>query len=181
MSRLAMSRPNERVSYWLRPAAPERAQLSEMIRQLAHQFDAPVFEPHVTLYSGPVESLERIDRVLRAAAGLGSEITLRSTDLAHSDQFTRTLFMEFAPEAGLISLAAELNRLSRPAGDYELKPHLSLVYAELAAERREELARSLVVPATIRFASLQAVGTGGSTLSRADVETWQVWGEQSLG
>ena len=45
------------VSYWLVPAATDRAFFQELIDTLAHTHQAPTFVPHVTVYSGesPVE------------------------------------------------------------------------------------------------------------------------------
>ena len=45
-----------KVAYWQLPAAETRAAFATVIAELAERFNAPVFEPHVTLYSGPVLS-----------------------------------------------------------------------------------------------------------------------------
>ena len=39
------------ITYWICPAAPARNQLASIIGGLARRLDAPVFEPHVTIYS----------------------------------------------------------------------------------------------------------------------------------
>jgi len=159
------------------------AQLSGIIRDLATRFEAPNFEPHVTLYSGPAGSRERVDEVLSAAARLIPEITLRRTGFTHSNEFTKTLFIEFAADDALTALAEKLKQLAARVEDYDLKPHLSLIYANLAAGEREALVRAIILPEAIqiRFTSLRAVSTGVSTHSRADVEAWQVLGEKFLG
>lgn len=171
---------NERVSYWLMPAAPEKAWLAEMIQSFAARVNGPVFEPHVTLYSGPAEPDERIDEILAEAARGTSAKALHPAGLSHSDQFTKTLFFEFAGDAALIHLTMKLKQLSAQPEDYELKPHLSLIYASLPQAQRETLARSILAPKVIRFDSLKAVLTGASTRSRTDVESWRVVAEKIL-
>jgi hypothetical protein len=171
---------NERVSYWLMPAAPERAWLSEMIQGFAARVNGPVFEPHLTLYSGPVESPARINEIMAEAARETSAKVLHTTGLSHSDQFTKTLFVEFAEDAALTHLMMKLKQLSAFPEDYELKPHLSLIYASLPQAQRETLARSILLPKVIRFDSLKAVLTGTSVVSPADVEAWRALGEESL-
>jgi hypothetical protein len=44
------------ITYWLCPAEPARSHFAELIDNLAARFDAPVFEPHVTLYVTPAEN-----------------------------------------------------------------------------------------------------------------------------
>jgi hypothetical protein len=170
-----------RVSYWLIPAAPDKTPLAQMIQSLASRVNGPVFEPHVTLYSGPAESPGRIEEIVTEVAHGVSAPVLRSTALAHSAHFTKTLFVEFAPDDALARLAAKLKRLAACPEDYELKPHLSLVYANVDQAQRETLARSVKVPEVIRFDSLKAVLTETSTTSRTDVEAWRVAAARSLG
>jgi len=171
---------NERVSYWLMPAATEKAWLSEVIQSLAARVNGPVFEPHVTLYSGPAEPSERIREILAEFARKTSAKTLRPAGLSHSDQFTKTLFVEFAGDTALIHLTMKLKQLSAQPEDYQPKPHLSLLYANLPQVQRETLARSILIPKVLRFDSLKAVLTGASTRSRTDVESWRVVVEKSL-
>jgi hypothetical protein len=41
---------NEILTYWLIPAEPARSHFRTLIQDLARRFDAPIFEPHVTVY-----------------------------------------------------------------------------------------------------------------------------------
>src|SRR5688500_826666 len=79
------------VSYWLTAAEPDGAHLSEVVRSLATQFDAPLFEPHVTLYSGLLHSNDKPDEIMRAATREISEIVLNATGIGRTEQFTKTL------------------------------------------------------------------------------------------
>jgi 2'-5' RNA ligase len=171
---------NERVSYWLIPTEPDKTQLTEMIRLLASRFDAPLFEPHVTLYSGPLDSTERPDDIIRAVARGASEIVLDTTGIGHTQQFTKTLFLEFAPNEALDKLSGELKRHSSMSDDYDFKPHLSLVYATLSPEVTQRLARELSVPRRIRFDTVKAIISQGPTRTRADVEAWRIVANEKL-
>ena len=44
--------PKTIVAYWLTPAEPARSFFASTIAELAARFDAPIFEPHVTIYAG---------------------------------------------------------------------------------------------------------------------------------
>src|SRR6185503_3350898 len=85
-----------------------------------------------------------------------------------------TLFIEFATSELLTKLSAELKRRSSPPNDYDLKPHLSLIYAALAPEVTQRIAGELSIPARVRFNAVRAMLSRGSTRTRADVEAWRI-------
>jgi len=170
---------NGRVSYWLIPAEPHKHRWAQIIRDLAQRFEAPEFEPHVTLYSGPQPS-GNMEDILAHAAKSSSQIVLQTIGLAHSTEFTKTLFVEFSADERLTKLSEDLRRLSTPSSPYELKPHLSLVYAPLHAKTRERLTREFSLPATINFNEVKAIATGAVARSRADVEAWRIMAEKKL-
>ena len=161
-----------RVSYWLIPVAADKRRLQRIIKELAARFDAPVFEPHVTLYSGEMEHIEDAADVLEGLAG-DFPVLLHSRGMAHSDQFTKTLFMEFASDSALDQISNDVKSLSKAQDDYALMPHLSLLYAPISRDVREVIAREIVVPKIVRFDSIKAVATGDRTQSKSDVELWQ--------
>ena len=165
---------SEHVSYWLTAAEPDRTHLRELVRSLAKQFNAPLFEPHVTLYSGRLHSSEKPSEVIRAAARATSEIILRTAGIGHTEHFTKTLFIEFATNEALAKLSGELKRLSKLPSDYELKPHLSLIYARLAPDVAQRITKELPMPAHVRFDTVKAMVSGGPTRTRGDVEYWRI-------
>jgi len=57
---------------------------------LARRYDAPVFEPHVTIYVG-ADSTDAVGTTLSKAARDCEPIVLQALELSHSDEFTKTL------------------------------------------------------------------------------------------
>jgi hypothetical protein len=161
-----------RISYWLIPIEADKKRLQRIINKLASRFDAPVFEPHVTLYSGEIDHSEDAADVLEGIAG-EFPLMLQLRGMEHSDQFTKTLFMEFASNPALDQISDDLKSFSKARDDYALKPHLSLLYAAASREIREALTREIVVPQVVRFNSLKAVATGDRTQTKSDVESWR--------
>jgi hypothetical protein len=170
----------ERVSYWLVPAEPDKSRCSEIITALAKRFDAPIFEPHVTIYSGPFGASDDVAEVIESTALAFSEFTLRTECLAHSAQFTKTVFVQFFPDARLEALSERLKVRSRDRADYQLNPHLSLIYAPLPSAVREQLVRDLSLLPLMRFDELKVIKTGGPTQTRSDVEAWRVLASRKL-
>ncbi len=162
--------PNERAAtvLWLLPAEPARAALRALVARLATEYKAPLFEPHLTLGSGSLNSLKDF---------ACEPIRLRAVGLDFTAQFTRTLFVRLEFSEKLATLRHSLGIGNTGAFD----PHISLLYAEVSEERKAQLARSIALPfASILFDSLAVIRCPDSTNSRADVESWEVVASQEL-
>jgi len=165
---------NELLAYWLVPAEPYRGWFSEQIGKLAAHLGSATFLPHVTIYAGPGAGVDSPAAIIEEAARGVTAITLLTVRIDHSDKFTKTLFVEFAPEPELAAVSDRLRQLSATPADYELRPHLSLAYQHIGTEEREQLARSSSLPfETVLFDELHAVICPTGTDSAADVRAWR--------
>src|SRR2546423_5494757 len=168
------------IAYWLCPAEPARGHLSSLIRDLARRFDAPVFEPHVTVYVTDAAN-EKPEVVLEQVMKSRGQYALSIRGLDFSEKFTKTLFVQFAPDPTLAELSGDLRRASVSSNDYELNPHVSLIYKEMDEETRRRLAASITLPFTeVTFDNVKAVISPGEIKSCEDVEAWRVVAEQTL-
>jgi 2'-5' RNA ligase len=162
------------------PTEPAHSCFQQIINHLARRYDAPVFEPHVTIHVGE-DHAHAAAQALTDAARKCTSISLTPLGIDQSDEFIKTLFVQFA-------LSAELPRLNEIIGNaahdslrYELKPHLSLLYKNLAAATRRELAASINVPLSeVTFDAIKAVRCVSPTKSGADVKAWHVVAAASL-
>jgi len=168
------------ITYWLCPTLTARGNLSSVINGLAMRFDAPVFEPHVTVFTtavldkDPAETLEQ----LRLDGPL--QLSVRGLDC--TDEFTKTLFIQFEPDAGLSRLSEELRSRAGTESEDELNPHLSLIYKDMSPHAKQELAGQIYIPfSEIAFDSIKAVLSPAKITSREDVESWRTVAERSLG
>jgi len=171
---------NEILTYWLIPAEPARSYFRSLISDLARRFDAPVFEPHVTLYvtqpgnENPADVLRKIFRNIEPPR-------LSIPAIKYSDEFTKTLFVEFQPDESLARLNGKLRAASASRPEYQLNPHLSLIYKTMSSETKVQLANSLRIPSDdVRFDSTKAVISPARIESRADVEAWRVVAEENF-
>jgi 2'-5' RNA ligase len=170
----------ELLTYWLVPAEPARSHFLTVIADLAGRFDAPIFEPHVTLYvtgAGNDDPKAVLNETFRNIKPLHLSIIA----INYSDEFTKTLFVEFAPNDLLGSLNRKLRAASASQREYRLNPHLSLIYKTMSLETKAQLANSLRLPFDeVRFDSAKAVVSAAKIESRADVEAWRVVAEESF-
>jgi 2'-5' RNA ligase len=168
------------IAQWLIPAEPAHSFFQDLIDDLARRYDAPVFEPHVTIYVG-ADSTDAVDTMLSKAARDCEPIVLQALEISHSDEFIKALFVEFGLNSKLRQLNQVIRTAAQDSSDYDLKPHLSLLYKRMSVQTRRRLARSIEVPfSQLVFDSLKAVRCISPTRSRADVEAWRVVTEKVL-
>jgi 2'-5' RNA ligase len=171
---------NKILTYWLVPAEPARSHFRSLIQDLARRFDAPIFEPHVTLYVTEPGNENPAD-VLKEAFRNIKPPSLSITAINYSDEFTKTLFIAFRPDELLARLNGKLRASSTSQPEYQLNPHLSLIYKTMAPETQMQLANSLRLPFDdVRFDLAKAVISPAKIESRTDVEAWRVVAEESF-
>jgi hypothetical protein len=168
------------IAYWLIPAEPARSFFQRLINELAQQYDAPVFEPHVTVFVGG----NRIGAAQRALSqvALEAELTnIKTLGIDQSDEFIKTLFVQFAPNRRLRRINETIRDAAKDSSRYDLKPHLSLLYKTMFAASRRDLAASIGVPySDVRFDAVKAVRCASPTQTRGDVEAWRVLASAKL-
>jgi 2'-5' RNA ligase len=169
------------IAYWLIPTEPARSYFRSLINDLAQRYNAPRFEPHVTVHVG-LDCTDSIEEVLSKAARRRERIVLQTRQVGASSEFIKTLFVQFAVTAQLQRLNESIRAAAQDSSDYQLIPHLSLLYKRMSNQDRCLLTHSIEVPfPEVMFGSLKAVRCISPTKSRADVEAWRVVAEKDLG
>lgn len=160
------------IVYWLIPAKPQRELLRQIIDILASQFDAPRFEPHLTIFAtakdrgSPRKVLQRIKV---------SPFRLTVGGIAFSSQFTKTLFVRLKNERAIEKLSSDLAGLTHSPRKSVRDPHVSLLYKKLPTLIKRELASTIRLPfARIAFDSLKAMRCTSPTRTPAEVRAWRV-------
>jgi 2'-5' RNA ligase len=167
-------------AYWLIPTEPAHSHFQNVINDLAQRYDAPTFEPHVTVHVG-ADCTDTVDGVLSRAAQGCEQVVLQALEVSNSSEFIKTLFVQFATNTQLQQLHRNIRAATQDSSDYQVNPHLSLLYKEMSIRDRCLLARSIEVPfPEVAFDSLKAVRCISPTESRADIQAWRVLATQKL-
>ena len=175
-----LPRTHTAIAYWLTPADPAHTFFENMICDLARQYDAPVFEPHVTIHVGSNHA-EAAEKATSQAAFVCEPIELKLLDVGHSGEFTKTLFVQLALNKQLRRLNKIIRSDVQNSSDYQLKLHLSLLYKKMPTLERRRLALSIQLPfSEVIFDSIKAVRCALPTRNRADVEAWRGIATKSL-
>ena len=161
------------IAYWLIPAEPAHSFFQGAINDLARRYEAPLFEPHVTIHVG-ANHIDAAEHALSKAARECQSVTVKALGIDYSDEFIKTLFVQFALNTKLQQLNAIVRSAAEDSSDYKLNPHLSLLYKKIPPVVRSELADSINVPfSEVTFNALQAVRCILPTQNRTDVEAWR--------
>jgi 2'-5' RNA ligase len=168
------------IAYWLIPTEPARSYFQNIVNGLAEQYSAPEFEPHVTVHVGG-DCTETVDEVLSKAGRSSKKIALQVLIVSSSSEFIKTLFVHFTRSTQLQQLNQNIRTAAQDSPEYQLSPHLSLLYKRMSIQDRRLLTHSIEVPfSEVTFDSLKAVRCVSPTRSRADVEGWRVVAEKLL-
>ena len=165
-------------AFWLIPAKPERELFGEIIRILAKELKAPIFEPHLTLFATGIAST-RAKQILKEVAAMPLRLSIR--DVQCSPEFTRTLFVRFRPNAALRQFVREMQERADQPQMKICEPHVSLCYKELPAGVRKELASTIRLPLRqVLFDSMKAVRCASPTRTGAAVKAWRAIARKKL-
>lgn len=168
------------IAYWIIPTEPARSYFQNVIRDLAQRYDAPLFEPHVTIHVG-ANYADTVDRALSKVANDNEQIVLQPLEVSSSPEFIKTFFVQFAMNRQLKQINQSIRATEKESSEYQVNPHLSLLYKRMSIQDRRLLAGSIEVPfPEVAFDSLEAVQCISPTESRADVEAWRVLATQKL-
>jgi Cyclic phosphodiesterase-like protein len=167
------------IAYWLIPAEPARSFFERTIGDLAQRYNAPVFEPHMTIHVG-LDRVEAEEIIAKAVSGCRF-LQAKVLKVCQSDEFIKTLFGQIAMDRKLQQLNKLIRDAAQDSSGYQLNPHLSLLYKKMPVQTRRELADSIKLPfSEVTFESIKAVRCVSPTTSRADVEAWRVMAAGTL-
>ncbi|MDP6340174.1 MAG: hypothetical protein QF842_07655 [Candidatus Marinimicrobia bacterium] len=143
-------------SIWLLPSIADRDYLSEIIQSLGAEYDAPVFDPHCTIFT-PVNDLESAKTIIDQLNFKPFKVSV--SGLNQSDIIWKTVFVDLETDPHLILL----NYLFHQAfdTDYDFQPHISLIYKNLPTGLRKEIIHNLPNIESFWLGSISIVNTTG--------------------
>ena len=172
-------RSEEAIAFWLKPARAEREFFAGVIAELAARFDAPIFEPHVTLWGGRIRKEHGLQ--ILHECDLQAPLEMEVDRVRSSEKFTKTLFVQFHASALAAELSDALTTAAQAESDSAFDPHLSLLYKEMPEAEKRALQTAIAIPfERVTFDGVQLITTPVPITSRAEVEAWRTIGERTI-
>ncbi len=169
-----------RMSYWLIPETSFRSGLQQVIDNLAESYSGPTFVPHITVSVSTESSPQVALQVLQQAADKIAPLMLNPAELLFSRQFTKSCFLQFDLNAGLIQLSDFFRLRESPEAPYAFNPHMSLLYGSLGEKQRRAILDRVQLPQEIYFTELWANQVFKHTETAQDVYSWKIVGREKL-
>lgn len=138
-------------SLWLMPTGKVYDKRSNLIKRLAGEHNAPIFEPHVTLISEVMGSendvLRKVEQLVLGRKSF--PITLRTID--YQDFYFRTLFVKADKTEPLQKLHDQACEIFEMKNIPSYMPHLSLLYGNFSQAAKEQIIETIGKNLSARF------------------------------
>ena len=139
----ARNRPCGPIAVWLVPSRDGLAYCKRLVSRLAARYRAPVFLPHVTIYTAEQVDRRKLVEALSDVATIINRVQLRVEGVEHSHDRFYTLVLRLEDEAALRWIRRQLeSRLGQQTRSVH-PPHVSLLYQELGKHARVALAEEI--------------------------------------
>lgn len=171
---------NNLFSVWLVPREKEEKELSKIVKNLTQKYNSPIFIPHLTLLGNVMTSFDDLKLAVDEVFEDKKAFTIRKTKLNQSEQFFKTVFIEFELNDILKNLFTALSEKTDKKSLENFKPHISLMYKLMPKDEKIRIIKNLDLKNnfTINDVYINAPKKGGTDF--LDVEGWRVLYKKAL-
>lgn len=161
-------------SVWLVPHKKEEKELNKIVKNLAKKYNSPIFIPHLTLLGNAIISFEDLKSIVDEVFENKKPFTIKKTKLNQSEQFFKTVFVEFELSDVLKNLFTALSKKTDKSSIKNFKPHISLIYKLMPEDEKLKIIESLDVKNNFIVDSAYIVAPKKGDTDFLNVEGWRV-------
>lgn len=148
-------------SFWLIPENSQKKLLEKIIIDLSNKYKSYPFIPHVTFYHFENnQNQKEIINLLEENFANANKISVEFEKLDYSNIFTKTLYCQMKTNNQLQNLYQKAKKIFLKYGDYQLNPHLSLIYKNnMKIDDKEKEIKKIMplIPKKINFNKLALI------------------------
>ena len=124
---------------WLIPVLEDEQYLGEIARKLSKLYEAPKFQPHITIY-GLIDAKFEIvkNAVIKSVADV-EPFTVKTTGLSYSDDIWKSVFVNIESNKNLNLIHERLSDNLGMYSKYNFIPHLSLIYKKIDESEKKKI------------------------------------------
>lgn len=166
---------SEGYTLWLMPSGAEYNRFADLIKKLAQQYNAPVFQPHVTLLGEFPQTEEEAMRLTQELVIGQKPFPVNLGQIDYQEYHFRALFVRAEKTDPLVNLHERAKKLFGMEHIPPYMPHLSLLYGNYPIEVKEEIIKAIgrEQKATFEIRSVYFIKGG-------KVEDWKILKEFPL-
>jgi 2'-5' RNA ligase len=125
---------------WLIPTGKLYAKLEQLIKEMAQEFSAPYFEPHLTLLGGITGDRAKIVSQCEDLADFQKPFEIRLAAPGHLDDYYRSLFLHVGRSPALLHANRRARKVLEYSENADYFPHMSLLYGNYPLALKQSIA-----------------------------------------
>jgi 2'-5' RNA ligase len=149
-----MRNDERKYSLWLLPEGDIFEKLNALISGLASKYDAPPFEPHITLLGGLRGPEQKIIPATALLAAALESFSVTLTHLEYRDMYYMCLFVLLEKTRDVMDahfLAQKILDTFIARENIEFIPHLSLMYGDFPVPLKKEIIKDIGAEMNLSF------------------------------
>ncbi len=164
------------LSLWLQPTGQAYHRLDAIIKQLAVEYHAPLFEPHVTLLGDFLEDKEDLIAKTEQLVRQLHPGKIKLTTLDHRDAYFRCFFVHAEKTDWLVDANNKAREIFHRENSPAFMAHLSLLYGDFPVTQKQATIAKLGTRLDIEYSVsiLKLVSTDGEPKDWYKVEEFQL-------
>lgn len=128
---------------WLTFSKNDRNYLKRIIDEISEKYNAPKFEPHITVYGLVNLEMSLIDNIVSEVTLNHNSFSVKKSEILQSNELWKTVYIELKMDSNLESIHKNLKKHLEKISKYEFKPHISLIYKILSTEEKIKIINEL--------------------------------------
>ena len=159
---------------WLTFSKNDRDYLKKIIDEISEKYNAPKFEPHITVYGLIDSEMRLIDSIAKEVILNCNSFLIKKSEILQSDELWKTVYIELKMNNQLELIHKNLKKHFEKISKYEFKPHISLIYKILPIEEKIKIINELDIKSEFMIKKLVV------QKFFPDIEKWKIVKEYNL-
>ena len=159
---------------WLTFSKNDRDYLKKIIDEISEKYNAPKFEPHITVYGLIDSEMRLIDSIAKEVILNCNSFLIKKSEILQSDELWKTVYIELKTNSQLELIHKNLKKHFEKISKYEFKPHISLIYKILPIEEKIKIINELDIKSEFMIKKLVV------QKFFPEVEKWKIVKEYNL-
>jgi len=128
---------------WLTFAKDDREYLRKIINEISKKYNAPKFEPHITVYGLIDSKISHIEKIIKEISNNYNSFVVKKSEILQSENLWKTVYIELKTNNELDLIHKNLKNHFENISKYEFNPHISLIYKILSIKEKTKIVDKL--------------------------------------
>jgi len=128
---------------WLTFSENDKKYLKKIITNIAKKYDAPEFEPHITIYGLIDIEIKLIKKIIKKISKNNKLFISKKTKILQSKNLWKTIYIELENQKEFEIIFKKLKKDFKQIEQYNFNPHISLAYKILPTSEKIKIISQL--------------------------------------